>query len=149
MRQALLAVLEDNLPPRGTVLGEEKALCNTCPRRENRLDRPAVRTFRRRHQVEDDGKTCFLDQGVVCLGPATRGGCDALCVTGGMPCRGCFGPASDTGDMGLCAVSFLAALIDAGEECEIAAATDSIADPAGLFYKYSLAASVLKGRNAR
>ena len=34
---------------------------------------------------------CTFDQGIVCLGPVTRAGCGALCLTGGDRCRGCRG----------------------------------------------------------
>ena len=36
---------------------------------------------------------CLLDQGQPCLGPVTRGGCDAWCTAGNMACWGCRGPA--------------------------------------------------------
>ena len=38
---------------------------------------------------------CLLDQGQPCLGPVTRGGCNAVCVNGGLVCWGCRGPAAD------------------------------------------------------
>jgi len=34
---------------------------------------------------------CTFEAGVVCLGPVTRAGCDALCLRGGDRCRGCRG----------------------------------------------------------
>ncbi len=36
-------------------------------------------------------KRCFLREGVLCLGPVTRAGCEARCIQGGAPCDGCFG----------------------------------------------------------
>jgi F420-non-reducing hydrogenase small subunit len=36
---------------------------------------------------------CLLQQGFMCLGSVTRGGCDAPCTKAGMPCMGCRGPA--------------------------------------------------------
>ena len=39
--------------------------------------------------------TCLFDLGVICLGPITRAGCDAVCPTGKTACLGCRGPAED------------------------------------------------------
>jgi len=38
---------------------------------------------------------CSFDQGQLCLGPITRGGCNAPCPAGGLGCWGCRGPAAD------------------------------------------------------
>ncbi len=37
------------------------------------------------------GNVCVFDKGLTCLGPVTRGGCSATCVTGGAICWGCRG----------------------------------------------------------
>ncbi len=37
------------------------------------------------------GNVCVFDKGMTCLGPVTRGGCEATCVTGGGICWGCRG----------------------------------------------------------
>jgi coenzyme F420-reducing hydrogenase gamma subunit len=34
---------------------------------------------------------CVYEKGLICLGPVTRCGCDAICVTYGDPCQGCRG----------------------------------------------------------
>jgi coenzyme F420-reducing hydrogenase gamma subunit len=34
---------------------------------------------------------CVFERGVTCLGPVTRGGCEATCVTNGAVCWGCRG----------------------------------------------------------
>jgi sulfhydrogenase subunit delta len=38
---------------------------------------------------------CRFEQGELCLGAITRGGCDAPCPAGGLGCWGCRGPAAD------------------------------------------------------
>lgn len=38
---------------------------------------------------------CMFEMGRLCLGPITRGGCNAPCPAGGLGCWGCRGPASD------------------------------------------------------
>jgi sulfhydrogenase subunit delta len=39
--------------------------------------------------------TCFFGHREICLGPITRAGCDAICISGGTPCLGCRGPAEE------------------------------------------------------
>jgi len=39
--------------------------------------------------------TCLVELGQLCLGPITRGGCNAPCPAGGLGCWGCRGPAAE------------------------------------------------------
>ena len=39
--------------------------------------------------------SCLMEKGILCLGPITRGGCNAPCPAGGLGCWGCRGPATD------------------------------------------------------
>ncbi len=62
-----------------------------------------------------------------------------------MPCTGCLGPTPNAGDPGLAMISALASLVRVGEEGEGAfaaedAVLDSLVDPLGTLYKYSLPA---------
>jgi sulfhydrogenase subunit delta len=41
------------------------------------------------------GNLCLLEEGELCLGPVTKGGCGALCPSNGVTCYGCRGPFSD------------------------------------------------------
>ncbi len=41
------------------------------------------------------GNPCLLNQGKLCLGPITNGGCGALCPSNGVICYGCRGPCKD------------------------------------------------------
>lgn len=146
IKKAIMMVLEDRLPPKGSVLAEKKALCDTCPRKDSRPDELRIKEFKRLYETEWDPAKCFLDQGIICLGPATRGGCDARCINANMPCRGCFGPMDNIRDQGAKSLSFLSSIIDSRDEEELKKIADSIPDPAGLFYRYSLATSMLKGK---
>jgi len=86
----------------------------------------------------------LLVQGLVCLGPVTRGGCNALCVQRRMPCTGCFGALDGVKDFGATALSFIASIIDANSEEDIQRIIDKgIPDPLGTFYMYSLPKSLL------
>ncbi len=42
------------------------------------------------------GNPCLLNEGKLCLGPITNGGCNALCPSNGVICYGCRGPCKDS-----------------------------------------------------
>jgi F420-non-reducing hydrogenase small subunit len=137
IRAVLSVVMQGQaLPPPGAVLGAgEKSCCDECARtrEEKRLT-----AFVRPHQITPDPARCLLDQGIVCLGPATRSGCGALCPAAGMPCRGCYGPPPGVRDQGAKMLSALASVIDAREPAEIDAVLASLEDPLGTLYRFSL-----------
>ena len=141
---ALDALLNGKLPEKGTVLAPDQALCEECPRKESRPEQLSLAEFKRPHQVLIDETTCLLAQGVLCLGPATRAGCEALCVKGNMPCTGCFGPTSRVKDFGGKALSGMASVAGGKDEAEIARAFENIPDSVGTFYRYSLPSSLLR-----
>ncbi len=136
--EAVQALLSGQLPPKGTVLAPDMALCESCPRKDTKPEKLALASFVRPHQVLADGTTCLLAQGLACLGPATRGGCEARCIGGNMPCTGCFGPTSRVRDFGAKALSALASLVDAKTEDTIETALAGIPDVVGTFYRYTL-----------
>jgi len=126
---------------RGQVFASEKALCEECPlsREERRISK-----ILRPHEAQPEPGKCLLDQGMVCLGPVTRGGCGAVCPKAGMPCTGCLGPTPKAGDPALAMLSALASLVRAGEEGERAfpeedKILDGLVDPIGTLYKYAFA----------
>jgi F420-non-reducing hydrogenase small subunit len=141
--EAVGALLSGDLPPAGTVLAPDVALCSECDRRETKPDDLEVTEFKRPHEVIVDEETCLLAQGLLCLGPATRAGCGALCVNGNMPCTGCFGPTSRVRDHGAKALSAIAAVIGSDDPDEIDRILDTIPDPVGTFYRYGLPHSLL------
>ena len=136
------AILGGSLPPKGSVVGaNEKTVCDECKhnREETRISR-----FYRPHEIIPDPGRCLFDQGIICAGPATRGGCGALCPQVGMPCRGCYGPPPDIMDQGVALLSAVASVVDADTEEEAARIIGEIVDPAGTFYRFGLPASLLR-----
>jgi len=146
IKAAVMALVEGKLPPTGTVLAPDVALCSECPCAATKPRKPEIKAFRRPHEVVADPDVCLLAQGLICLGPATRAGCGGVCIGANMPCTGCMGPTSRVVDHGAKALSAIASLIDSTEEEEIAARAREIADPVGTFYRYSLPASLLQRR---
>jgi F420-non-reducing hydrogenase small subunit len=146
LQDALGALLAGNAPPKGTVLAPDTALCEECPRRDTKPTDLAFSEFKRPHQVIVDPEKCLLAQGLICMGPATRGGCGALCVKGNMPCSGCFGPTSRIKDQGAKFLSSVCSSVAATEEKAIDDILATIPDPVGTFYRYGLAGSLLRAR---
>jgi F420-non-reducing hydrogenase small subunit len=135
------------LPPKGTVIASEKTLCDECKRK--RAEKVAIDTLHRVHEVEFDPDKCFLEQGIVCLGPATRAGCGAVCTETNMPCRGCMGPTAAVTEQGASMLSALASVYGlTGHEAEMAeeeieTLMSGMLDPLGCFYRFSLPKSQL------
>jgi len=144
--EAVHALLGTDLPPKGSVLAPDRALCEQCPRKDTKPEKLMLKELKRPHQVLADPETCLLAQGLACMGPATREGCDALCIRANMPCTGCFGPTSRVRDFGAKAVSAIASVIDSTDDAEIARVLDALPDPVGTLYRYSLPSSLLGRR---
>ncbi|MFH2073018.1 MAG: oxidoreductase, partial [Actinomycetota bacterium] len=75
------------LPPPGSVIGaSEKVICDTCERKK--AEDKKISGFLRIATTDPDPERCFLDQGLLCLGPVTRDGCGLQCVKhSAVPCR--------------------------------------------------------------
>lgn len=137
------------LPPKGSIIGAGNvAVCNECPleKHEKKIAR-----FYRPYEIVPEPGICLLEQGIVCMGPATRSGCGALCPQVGMGCRGCYGPLDGVEDQGAKMLSAIASVVDVGAageeehelERKINATMETLADPAGTFYRFSMAHSLL------
>ena len=133
---------EAELPPLGSVIGAGgSTVCDECGRERNIKK---IKKFVRIHEVEDpDPDLCLLEQGILCNGPATRDGCGALCPAVNAACIGCYGPAEGVDDYGARLMTAVASVIDSRDPDEIEAILDGIPDPAGSFYRFSLAHSLL------
>jgi F420-non-reducing hydrogenase small subunit len=74
VRDAVHALLAPELPPKGTVLAPDHALCEQCPRKDSRPEKLLVKEFKRPHQVVADQQTCLLASAATCLAPAASAG---------------------------------------------------------------------------
>jgi F420-non-reducing hydrogenase small subunit len=137
---AVEAILSGELPPPGSVIGLDVTVCDECPRERSEKK---ITHFYRPYEIEPDPDICLLDQGLFCAGIATRAGCGALCPQVNMGCRGCYGPNEGVEDQGAKLISGIASVIDARTPEDIDAILDTLPDPAGYFYRFSLAHSML------
>lgn len=144
---ALDAILKGELPAKGAVLAPEKSLCTSCSRNDTKPDSIGMNRVRRIHEIEADPELCFLAQEVLCMGPATRDGCDYPCVKGNMPCTGCMGPVTGA-DQGAKMIGVLGGILGGADEAGVDELLEGIVDPAGTFYRYCTSASLL-GRKRR
>ncbi len=145
-------LLSGSLPPAGSTLGcGSLTVCDNCERTK---EEKRISAFRRTYEFYPDPNVCLLEQGLICMGIATRSGCGAPCTKAGMPCTGCYGAPEGVSDQGAKMVAALGSVMDIGDttglsEEAIAGRVDaflkSIPDYAGLFYKYTLASSTLGG----
>jgi len=135
-------IVGGRLPQKGSVIGaSNKSLCEECKRiKGDRKIKKIVRTY----EVVPDAENCLLDQGIICMGPATRGGCGAQCISANMPCRGCYGAVPGVLDQGAKMLSALSSNFDADSEEDAARIAEGVVDPIGTFYRYTLARSLLR-----
>jgi len=132
----------EELPPKGATIASAKALCDECPRISTKTSSRIERVVRP-HETVADPEKCFLEQGIICMGPFTRGGCGATCIAANMPCRGCFGPTQALLDPGAEALSSLGSIIGPGQEdqmtrAEIRTPVLDVKDPLGTLYRFTL-----------
>jgi len=134
-RDTLVALLDGEEPQLPS-----KNLCEECHRTKETM-LTASRDFitdhvDSPHELETiDPDICFLEQGVLCMGPATREGCDTRCLKGNMPCRGCMGPTPAALEQGAKVINALSSILPAG-------AMMFNEDIVGVGYRYSLPVSI-------
>ena len=129
------------LPPVGAVIASDKTLCDECERKK---EEKKITRFYRPHEIIPDPEKCLLEQGIICCGPATRGGCGMRCIEANMPCRGCFGPPPGVTDQGAKLISAIASIYQGDGEEDIKKMVEEVVDPAGTFYRFGMADSMLK-----
>jgi len=144
---AVDAIAAGKLPPKGSVLAPLPAVCDECPRvRQNKKINKIYRVYEKTPEPE----RCLMEQGIICMGMATRSGCDAQCLKVDMPCTGCGGAAPNQPEVGAGMITALAAVLGLDKETgqytdeNVAELMAQIKDPVGTFYMYSLPGSILK-----
>ena len=146
---AVDAIAKNELPPKGSVLAPLKAVCDECPRkRENKK----IGAIYRVHEKVPEPELCLMEQGIICMGMATRSGCGAQCLKVDMPCTGCGGVAPNMPEQGAAMLTALASILgypngegkETYTEKEIKDLMNQIKDPVGTFYMYSLPASIFR-----
>jgi len=154
MNVKLLGVVVDfvqgkaQLPAKGIILASERTLCEECPRKKP--EKVFIDEIKSVDYTRLDPEKCFLEQGILCFGPATRAGCDCKCIKVNMPCRGCMGPTAAVLDHGAsCLSAFTSILKVSGSEPEIPEEEieklmAKVRDPLGTFYRFTLPKSLLK-----
>jgi F420-non-reducing hydrogenase small subunit len=146
---AVEAIVSNKLPPKGSVLAPLKAVCDECLRKR---DNKKITKIYRVYQKAPEPEKCLLEQGILCMGLATRSGCGAQCLKVDMPCTGCGGAAPNVPEQGAAMISALASILgyegESGKvkytETEIEELISQVKDPVGTFYMYSLPASILR-----
>jgi F420-non-reducing hydrogenase small subunit len=147
--RALNNILGGKLPERGAVLAPNETLCDTCSRAEERPEKMSIEEIRRPHEINLSPWKCFLEQGLICLGPSTRSGCGERCIEVNMPCRGCMGPLDGVEDHGIDALIKIATLWGLERngkvpEIKLKELVARIIDPEGTFYRFGLPGSPKK-----
>jgi F420-non-reducing hydrogenase small subunit len=144
---AIDAIAKGQLPPKGSILAPELAVCDECPRKK---EEKKVASIKRIIDFTPEPEKCLLEQGLVCMGPATRGGCDAKCLGANMPCTGCGGACPGAIEQGSAMISALSTVLgladEKGEDYDVDAVVAQLKDPVGTFYKYALPASIIGRR---
>ena len=142
VKAVLLAVVKGDLPPKGSVVGaSELTVCDDCKRTKAEKK---VKRFYRPFEIIQDPEKCLLEQGILCMGSATRSGCGVRCPNSGMGCRGCYGPTGNVVDQGAKFLSALSAIIDSKDPQEIQEIINGLPDFVSFAYRFSLPASLLQ-----
>ena len=123
------------------VLGfNPKTQCDEC---EREREEKKLTEIKRDYEGISDPEKCLLEQGYICIGPATRSGCGVQCPNAGVPCVGCWGPAPNVRDQGAKMISALASI---SKDIEPDALLKMVPDTVGTFYRFYLAKSLIPRR---
>jgi len=122
-----------------------KNVCEDCPR-----ERKEKRIADIKRPIEANGTPteCLLNQGFMCMGPATRSGCGAQCPQGNAPCNGCYGPTDASYEQGAAMLNVVASAygLDEDSSVDLDEMVKDVYDPIGVFYRYTMPVSMIKAK---
>jgi F420-non-reducing hydrogenase small subunit len=121
-------------------------VCDECRRTKSEKK---VRKFHRPFEIIQDPERCLLEQGILCMGAVTRGGCGVRCPSSNQGCRGCYGPLPAVRDQGAKLLSALASIVDSKDPGEIDQILGGLPDFASFAYRFGVPASTLQRSHAR
>lgn len=126
-----------------------KSVCDECPFMREKKSVSALKRPLEPIAFEPGGDMkavrCIMEQGYLCLGPATKSGCGGeegtpRCIRAYMPCRGCFGPLADNANP---MVDMMGALASIGLDAKL------IPDRAATFNRFAGAQGRLRPTPAK
>ncbi len=141
VQAVLLAVVKGELPPKGVIGAGERALCDACQR--SKSEKKVQRFYRPWEMIQDPAR-CLLEQGILCMGSATREGCGVRCPTSNMGCRGCYGPLPGVADQGAKFLSAVSSIVDSKDPKAVESILGCLPDFAGIAYRFGVPASALQ-----
>jgi F420-non-reducing hydrogenase small subunit len=142
IKNVILAIVSGELPARKSVVGaSDRAVCDDCRRTK---EEKKIRLFHRPFEIIQNPERCLMEQGILCLGAATRSGCGVRCPNSNQGCRGCYGPLPEVKDQGTKFLSALTSMIDSKDPSEIEEILSHVPDFIGYAYRFGMPASKLQ-----
>ncbi len=123
----------------------KRNVCDDCDRHR---DEKRMKEIKRGIEANGEPDECLLNQGFLCMGPATRDGCRAECPHANAPCTGCYGPADGSYEQGVAMLNVVASAygLDEDPSVDLEELSKEVYDPIGTFYRYTMPVSFIKAK---
>ncbi len=123
----------------------KRNVCDDCDRHR---EEKRMKEIKRGIEANGEPEECLLNQGFLCMGPATRDGCRAECPHANAPCTGCYGPADGSYEQGVAMLNVVASAygLDEDPSVDLEELSKEVYDPIGTFYRYTMPVSFIKAK---